>query len=82
MRIGIVTGAVWATRKCDPLSGQTLLVTRMGAETLVCADLVGAGVGDAVLVARGSCLRGMTDAPVDAAIVAILDQVEESHVSQ
>ncbi len=82
MRIGIVTGSVWATRKCAPLSGHTLLVTQLGAEALVAMDLVGAGVGDAVLIARGSCVRALTDAPVDAAIVAILDQMEESHVSQ
>ncbi len=73
MRIGTVKGAVWATRKCAGLDGQTLLVTMFGRETLVAADLVGAGTGDTVLVARGSCVRAMTDAPVDAAVVAILD---------
>jgi ethanolamine utilization protein EutN len=82
MRVGVVTGAVWATRKCAALQGQTLLVTKLGSEALVAADLVGAGTGDRVLVARGSCIRALTDAPVDAAIVAILDQTEAGYVDQ
>lgn len=74
MRIAVVRGAVWATRKCGGLDGQTLLVTQYGGQSLVAADLVGAGVGDHVLIARGSCVRALTSAPVDAAIIAILDQ--------
>lgn len=74
MRIGTVTGAVWATRKADFLVGQTFLVVNVGEEPIVAADRVGAGVGDRVLLAVGSVAsRFCMDAPVDAAVVAILD---------
>lgn len=82
MKIGIVRGAVWATRKCGGLDGRTLLVTQLDGQTLVAADLVGAGVGERVLVARGSCVREMTEAPVDAAIIAILDPAGGSYEYQ
>ena len=75
MRIGVVTGSVWATRKAPCLAGQTFLVVQSGLEELVAADQVGAGVGDRVLLATGStAARYCMDAPVDAAVVAILDQ--------
>ena len=83
MKIGIVTGSVWATKKCQSLTGLTLLIVRMGSETLVASDLAGAGTGDSVLVTRGSSAREANHgAPVDAAIVAILDQTEVSHERQ
>lgn len=81
MRIGTVKGPVWATRKAPCLTGQTLLVVQTGTETLVASDLVGAGPGDRVLLAQGSSARLSTpEAPIDAAVVAILDQTEGSHV--
>ena len=74
MKIGTVTGSVWATRKASCLQGQTFLVIDVNAETLVAADQVGAGVGDKVLLATGTVAsRYCMDAPVDAAVVAILD---------
>ena len=74
MKIGTVTGSVWATRKAQCLMGQTFWVVNMGDETLVAADQVGAGVGDQVLLATGTVAsRYCMDAPVDAAVVAILD---------
>lgn len=53
MKIGLVTGAVWATRKAQCLQGQTFLVVQINEEKLVAADQVGAGVGDRVLLATG-----------------------------
>lgn len=80
MRLATVTGSVWATRKTPCLQGQTFLTVRMGQEELVAADQVGAGPGDRVLVVTGSAAcRFSMEAPVDAAIVAILDP-EEGHV--
>ena len=49
MKIGKVTGSVWATRKASCLMGQTFLVVETGNESLVAADQVGAGPGDRVL---------------------------------
>ena len=74
MKIGTVTGSVWATRKADCLQGQTFLVVEVESGPIVAADRVGAGVGDAVLLATGTVAsRYCMDAPVDAAVVAILD---------
>lgn len=74
MKIGTVTGSVWATRKASCLMGQTFLVVRTGLEELVAADQVGAGPGDTVLLATGTvAARYCMDAPVDAAVVAIID---------
>ena len=74
MKIGTVVGSVWATRKAGCLSGQTFLVVDTGKEDLVAADQVGAGPGDRVLLVTGTvAARFCMDAPIDAAVVAILD---------
>ena len=74
MRIGLVTGAVWATRKAECLQGQTFLMVKTEDGCLVAADRVGAGIGDRVLLATGTVAsRYCMDAPIDAAVVAILD---------
>lgn len=78
MKIGRVSGAVWATRKAECLQGQTFLVVDVENGPIVAADRVGAGVGDRVLLAIGTVAsRFCMDAPVDAAVVAILDGEEE-----
>ena len=75
MKIGTVTGSIWATRKAQSLAGQTFLVVRSESEELVAADQVGAGTGDKVLLATGTVAsRFCMDAPVDAAVVAIVDE--------
>ena len=81
MKIGTVTGAVWATRKAQCLMGQTFLVVQTPEGELVAADQVGAGCGDRVLLVTGAAAQRFSmESPVDAAVVAILDQ-EGSHVS-
>ena len=45
MKIGKVTGAVWATRKAQCLMGQTFLVVECDGQHIVAADQVGAGPG-------------------------------------
>lgn len=83
MKIGVVSGSVWATKKSPGLTGHPLLLVRTEGATMVAADLVGAGVGDSVLLSFGSAARTDTpNAPVDAAIVGIIDQMEESYVNQ
>ena len=75
MRIGTVTGAVWSSRKASCLQGQTFLVVSTLEGDVVAADQVGAGKGDKVLLVTGTVAsRFCMDAPVDAAVVAILDQ--------
>ena len=74
MKIGTVTGSVWATRKANCLMGQTFLLVDTDTGELVAADQVGAGKGDRVLLATGTvAARYCMDAPIDAAVVAILD---------
>ena len=81
MKIGTVTGSVWATRKAACLSGQTFLVVKVSDQSVVAADQVGAGCGDKVLLVTGTVAsRFCMEAPVDAAVVAILDQEEKSNV--
>ena len=75
MKIGTVTGSVWATRKAECLQGQTFLVVNTLGGVVVAADHVGAGTGDKVLLVTGTAAtRFSMEAPVDAAIVAIIDK--------
>ncbi|WP_291325603.1 EutN/CcmL family microcompartment protein [Desulfovibrio sp. UCD-KL4C] len=86
MMICKVIGNVWATRKEDTLSGLKLMVVqrldvanKSGEEIFVAVDCVGAGIGDEVLVTTGSSARKALDnqdAPVDASIVGIIDEVQ------
>lgn len=74
MMIGTVTGAVWATRKAACLQGQTFLTVDTLRGPVVAADHVGAGTGDKVILVTGSTAAKFSmEAPVDAAIVAIVD---------
>ena len=74
MKIGKVTGAVWSSRKASCLAGQTFLVVDTADGEVVAADQVGAGSGDRVLLVTGTVAsRFCMDAPIDAAVVAILD---------
>jgi len=86
MQLGKVIGTVVASRKEDVLEGMTFLVVKncdfdgnpVGT-TVVAIDAVGAGVGEVVLYASGSSARltRLTEnRPVDATIMAIVDQVE------
>ena len=80
MIVGKVVGSVVSTRKSEKLVGNKFMVIEpahsMGEGQVVAIDIIGAGIGEYVLVATGSAARigcGMEDAPVDAAIVGILD---------
>ena len=75
MKVGKVVGSIWATRKAACLQGQTFLVVETDGQQVVAADQVGAGTGDRGLLATGTVAsRYCMDAPVDAAVVAIVDE--------
>ena len=82
MIIGKVVGSVVSTRKCDNLVGNKFMIvgpipSLKVDNRIVAIDKIGAGIGEFVLVAQGSAARvgcGMAEAPVDAAIVGILDE--------
>ena len=91
MQVGRVVGTLVATRKDERLVGAKLLVVRTMDPTfteeqgyVVAVDTVHAGVGDKVLLVAGSSARlaqGMKDAPIDSAIVGVVDQVELQKLS-
>lgn len=86
MKLGRIVGTVVASRKDEKLEGlrlymvQDLSLSLEGRDAfVVAADSVGAGVHEVVLYASGSSARQThaTDGrPVDAVIMAIVDQVE------
>lgn len=76
MRIGKVCGSVWATKKCEKLTGAKLLVVSLDKEQLIATDTIGAGVGDTVLITLGSSARLIDNLPTDAAICGIVDRVD------
>ncbi len=81
MIVGKVVGSVVATRKNERLLGSKFMIVEpienMSAQgRIVAIDNVGAGIGEIVLVAKGSAARigcDLENAPVDAAIVGIVD---------
>lgn len=87
MEIGKVVGSVWATRKVEEINGQKLLVIDLleGREKqqetfLVAADVIGAGIGDLVLISKGYSARLVAGdgKAIDAAIVGIVDSLDIS----
>ncbi len=86
MIIGKVVGSLFSTRKSEKLVGNKFMVVEpvegMSAsrEQFVAIDIIGAGIGEYVLIAEGSAARigcDMPDAPVDAAIVGIIDEGQD-----
>lgn len=80
MLIGKVIGSVVSTRKNDRLVGNKFMIIEplhsFKENRIVAIDNVGAGIGEYVLVAQGSAARigcGAENAPIDAAIVGIID---------
>ncbi len=81
MILAKITGTVVASVKDARLTGLRLLTAaqqaKPSAAPLVAADTLGACVGDTVLIATGQAARlalAMPDAPVDAAVVAIINE--------
>lgn len=87
MELAKVIGSVWCTKKSNALTGSKLLLVepwKAGegsgqSGSRVAADLIGAGLGEVVLLTTGSAARraqGDDKSPVDAAVVAIVDNWE------
>ena len=89
MFLGRVVGQVWASRKLRDLEGKRLLVVQPLDDhdepgngkvgPVVCADPIGAEVGEGVLVAFGKAARvacgGDGDYAFEAAIVGVVDDL-------
>ena len=86
MIIGKVVGSLFSTRKSEKLVGNKFMIVepvesmRNTGSRLVAIEIIGAGIGEYVLVAQGSAARigcDMADAPIDAAIVGIIDEGQD-----
>jgi ethanolamine utilization protein EutN len=92
MFLAKVEGSVVSTKKDASMSGRKLLLLRpmlvddkdpsrfkLGSNTVVAVDSVGAGEGEMVLFCQGSSARlapGLKEAPVDAVVIGIVDTVD------
>ncbi|WP_297596723.1 EutN/CcmL family microcompartment protein [uncultured Cetobacterium sp.] len=81
MVIGKIIGNVWATRKDESLNGLKFMITQLeNGEKIVVCDYIGAGIGDLVLITRGSGARKVLQdpsIPIDAVTIGIIDGFEE-----
>lgn len=89
MFLGRVVGQVWASRKLADLEGKRLLVVQPVDDhdepgngkvgPVVCADPIGAELGEGVLVAFGKAARvacgGDGDYAFEAAVVGVVDDL-------
>lgn len=86
MKIAKVIGTVVATRKDENLVGCKLMITqaldlslKAKGEAFIAVDTVGAGIGELVFYVTGTASRigaRKLDAPIDAAIVGIIDKID------
>lgn len=83
MLLAKVTGSIISTSKNEKLVGYKFLTAQLIENNeltdkyILAVDGVGAGVGEKVIIATGSAARlgiSRADAPVDAAIVGIVDE--------
>ncbi|MGL5367330.1 MAG: EutN/CcmL family microcompartment protein [Cetobacterium somerae] len=81
MIIAKIIDNVWATRKADELNGLKFMLAEeidgtVIGKRLVAVDVIGAGIGDRVIISTGSSAREMIgrSVPVDAVVVGIIDE--------
>jgi microcompartment protein CcmK/EutM len=84
MFIGKVVGSLWATQKTDNTRGVKFLIVQPynlnkepNTDTVVVADILGAGEGELVMVAYGRAARvavGNEDMSIEAAVIGIIDE--------
>ena len=91
MFVAKVTGSIVSTEKVDSMRGQKLLVVEpfrleqkgrdklvTTGRTFVAVDMLGAGVGDFVLIVQGSSARFTPETqklPIDCVVIGIVDTV-------
>jgi len=84
--LGKVIGTVVATRKDVKLIGSKLMITQPldlelnpKGDPIIAVDTVGAGIGELVVYTTGTAGRiaaRKLDAPIDAAIIGIIDEMD------
>ena len=86
MFMGKVVGSLWATQKTSNTDGLKFLIVQPynlskepNTDTVVVADILGAGEGEMVMVAYGRAARlaiGTHDVSIEAAVVGIIDEYD------
>lgn len=86
MFIGRVVGSLWSTRKTESTRGVKFLIVQPynlkkapNTDTVVAADVLGAGEGELVMVAYGRAARlaiGNENMAIEAAVTGIIDEYE------
>lgn len=86
MYVGKIIGTVVATRKDENLVGSKLMITqplnmklKAIGEPVIAVDTVGAGIGELVIITKGTAARiaaKKMDSPIDIAIVGIIDEMD------
>ncbi|GAB4313519.1 MAG: EutN/CcmL family microcompartment protein [Candidatus Zixiibacteriota bacterium] len=86
MFIGTVIGQLWSTKKVKNLESIRFLIVRPenldkppNTSVVVVADVLGAGVGERVMVAYGRAARlavGDENISIEAAVVGIIDNID------
>ncbi|MEK7775698.1 MAG: EutN/CcmL family microcompartment protein [Candidatus Zixiibacteriota bacterium] len=86
MFIGRVVGSLWATRKTTNTQGLKFLIIQPynlkkapNTDTIVAADILGAGEGELVMVAYGRAARlaiGNENVSIEAAVTGIIDEYD------
>lgn len=84
MFIARVVGTLWATQKTENTSGMKFLIVQRlnftngtAPDSLVVADVLGAGEGELVMIATGRAARiavGNEDMSIESAVTAIIDE--------
>lgn len=86
MYLGKIIGTVVATRKDENLVGSKLMITqplnmklKAIGEPVIAVDTVGAGIGELIILSKGTAARiaaRKMDSPIDIAIVGIIDEMD------
>ncbi|SDX08629.1 EutN/CcmL family microcompartment protein [Paenibacillus sp. CF384] len=86
MFYGKVIGSVWATQKEEGMDNLKLMVVqpvdfigKSQGMAVIAVDRIGAGVGEHVIISRGSPARalfGGRNVPIDAMVVGIVDSFD------
>lgn len=84
MHLATVIGKVVSTQKCEKLIGSKLLMIKSvdekrritGDDVFVAIDMVGAGIGDLVLIDWGSSMYEDIRLSADMSIVGIVDDLQ------
>jgi len=92
MFLARVEGSVVSTKKDASMIGRKLLLLRpqlvddkdptkfrVGQNTIIAVDTLGAGIGELVMFCQGSSARlagGLREVPVDAVVIGIVDVVD------